>query len=45
VQEKSFLQAATDRFNNHVQPKENCVQDPIPMLQAIKLFEELTSSN
>ena len=45
VQEKGLRQAAMDRFNKNTQLKENCVQDPLPMLQAIKLFEELTSSN
>jgi len=41
VTEKGLNQAAIDRFNSHVRPQEDCIQDPLPMKQAFKLFEKL----
>lgn len=43
MQEKGIENAAIDRFNGSVSSKEDCVQDPLPMREAMKLFEELTA--
>ncbi len=42
VDRKGIKQSAIDRFNNSFQPKESCIEDPLPMEQAFKLFKELT---
>ncbi|MFK7967655.1 MAG: glycosyltransferase family 2 protein [Rickettsiaceae bacterium] len=41
VREKGIKKAAIDRFNSHVRPQEDCIQDPLPMKQAFELFKKL----
>lgn len=41
VKEKGLDKATKDRFNEHVAPKEGCIQDPLPMEEAFKLYHEL----
>ena len=42
IEVKGLKQSAIDRFNNSSRPKELCVEDPLPMERAYKLFKELT---
>lgn len=43
IKEKGLTQAGIDRFNNYVRSKEDCIQDPLPMPEALQLFDELTA--
>jgi hypothetical protein len=41
VKDKGIKQASIDRFNNSVQSKDECIEDPLPMRQGFELFREL----
>ncbi len=41
VKEKGLDKATEDRFNQFVAPKERCIEDPLPMEEAFKLYHEL----